>query len=239
MKKKYKTIAQLLIAGALIGFGSPANALLLSSFDYTGDLTITDFITTETDNISMTFTWVIDENAGNSHSIIHSSASSIPTVVGTSKIFDSILGEIELGTDFLVPFAEILPDTAGSTVNFPSGIGAPGVLETGDPLFSILIQRTIFGTVIDSDLNVNKVTFIDNEVTMDLVESINPGGINDPARTAFGTILNNFSPDGVFTRRFAIDAIVSGEPAAVPVPAAFWLFGTGLIGLVAKRKKAA
>lgn len=57
---------------------------------------------------------------------------------------------------------------------------------------------------------------------------------------ASAVILSNFTSVGVYSNFSAISEIqLEGAPATVPVPAAVWLFGSGLLGLigVARRKK--
>ena len=61
----------------------------------------------------------------------------------------------------------------------------------------------------------------------------------DTSTSPAGTnVLNVTFSDGTI---LTVDIAVAGPPAAVPVPPAVWLFGSGLLGLVgiARRKKAA
>ena len=54
----------------------------------------------------------------------------------------------------------------------------------------------------------------------------------DVARPLFGTINNFTLMNGAVPRYSNVWAVASGNVSAVPVPAAMWLFGSGLLGLV-------
>ena len=58
--------------------------------------------------------------------------------------------------------------------------------------------------------------------------------VGDTLSFGFGAVSTNNLPSGVF-----YDNLVFAEVSQVPVPAAVWLFGSGLIGLVgvARRRK--
>jgi hypothetical protein len=67
------------------------------------------------------------------------------------------------------------------------------------------------------------------------------GGANaDVARPLFGTIDNFALMNGSVPRYSNVWAVASGNVAAVPVPAAMWLFGSAMVGLVGfgRRKSA-
>jgi hypothetical protein len=228
---KTKNLFLSVAATMLIGFGSLANAAVLSDFQYTGSVTVTDFAATDTlahpGDLDLRFTWTI--NAG-SHSVTHAMGA-LTTAIGSGTIFGGPgLGNIAIDTGFLAPLAELIPE---GTVNFPTGIPSTTAL-TGTPIFTTSIFTIIpltptFALTIDSILEVNSFNFTNNVITMDLHENVQAGG------TSFGELLAGASPDGIFTRDFEL----SGQVSAVPVPTAVWLFGTALLGLAGARRKIA
>ncbi len=88
---------------------------------------------------------------------------------------------------------------------------------------------------------------ISTDIIMDLVAD-GPGSLVDFQTVLFDSTWSNLSSVTFFTTEgsgdygFVLDdIIVNNQPNPVPIPAAVWLFGTALIGLVGfgKRRKAA
>lgn len=71
-------------------------------------------------------------------------------------------------------------------------------------------------------------------------ESVNFAGSILSGIVSDSFTLSGFTTDGVYSTYFAISEIEVSSVSAVPVPAAAWLFGSGLLGLagLARRKKA-
>lgn len=69
----------------------------------------------------------------------------------------------------------------------------------------------------------------------DFSSSIDTTDIRSMAFVAGGSYFSDFGGS------FALDKIALSDPSAVPEPAAIWLFGTGILGLIgfSKRRKAA
>ena len=120
-----------------------------------------------------------------------------------------------------------------------TGVG----FEELDPVFgAVTVDFTFEGQAFDEtnevDFNAFPIlAFLDgvpNDIQYMLVEGLSGVDFNDP--TVREVLLEGaLVPDG--TGGFTADAFVT----VIPVPAAVWLFGSGLLGLVgiARRKKAA
>ena len=85
--------------------------------------------------------------------------------------------------------------------------------------------------------------FINNQLVVDLggIHSVVTGGVN--LDTLGLTVGNNYDFDLFFAERhttqsnFRIDTSIALQPNPVPIPAAVWLLGSGLLGLVGLRRK--
>lgn len=122
--------------------------------------------------------------------------------------------------------AVILGDVDYYTTHYPTFIfevvpGTPGLEELGTSNLSLDLnagQQTLMGSI-SFTLDPGDEFFV--------WAGLEAGGIRDGYGDAFSTLTMSFSDDTGIT------------PSIIPVPAAVWLFGSGLIGLIgfARRKK--
>lgn len=236
MKTTNKTITSLLMAGALIGFGSAANASL-AQFRYSGALVVTEYA----DNLipgkeSMNFKWTITEDDGNFHDISTTLPGTIVTSTGDNKIRpNGTHFDVPIDIGFLAELSDILTPPINSLqtrVDFiTNGPGSPHIVAEGTAVNPDLFTTDFEIPVasIDSRFHIHKLDFNGNMISMDLTEEA--FGSN-----TFAAFLLGAKPSGG-PAGFGFD--INGTVSEVPVPAAFWLFGTGVIGLVARRKKVA
>lgn len=121
---------------------------------------------------------------------------------------------------------------------------------TVDPVAPSELDDIVITTVVATDFNSG---LVENHV-IDLVNNLISIEINDLVNPFDSTPFNNFIPvdsnigllpAGIYdfqVHALSADTIIysSFEVSSVPVPAAIWLFGSGLLGLVgvARRKKA-
>lgn len=113
------------------------------------------------------------------------------------------------------------------------------------------------GSVIDSSVSesINWVDYVGNNyaaapLSQNRLDDADPSGFvsnsllftidfTDPAFPSFNTI-SDLTYNGINTYSSAADALVSGSVAAVPLPAAIWLFGSALTGFIGfSRRKSA
>ncbi len=104
------------------------------------------------------------------------------------------------------------------------------------------------GSVIDSSVSesINWVDFVGNyaaaPISQNRLDDADPSGFvsnsilftidfTNPAFPSFNTI-SDLTYNGINTYSSAADALVSGSVAAVPLPAAIWLFGSALAGFI-------
>ncbi len=119
-------------------------------------------------------------------------------------------------------------------ITLPGGITAVGM-----DLFSVTVGNDA-GTIVDT-ININIAGGTSQIGTVPAVG----GGINDQGRVFIGFISDiplDFLAVYPTALNTAVDIVdftfgTAGTPNAVPVPAAVWLFGTGLIGLIGFRKR--
>lgn len=234
MNTTNKTITSLLMAGALIGFGSAANASL-AEFRLSGDLVVTEYA----DNLipgkeSMNFKWTVLQDHGNYYDVSPTLPGTVVTSTGLNSIVpNGTIFQVPIDISFLAELSDILTppvNSLTSRVDYVSnGLGSPHVVAEGtaaDPdLFTTDFEIPVAS--IDSRFHIHKIDFLGNMISMDLTEEA--FGSN-----TFSAFLLGVRPSGG-PAGFSFD--INGNVSAVPVPAAFWLFGTGVIGLVARRKK--
>ena len=98
------------------------------------------------------------------------------------------------------------------------------VLKSSDASFIELANNTF-----DSDANLTS-SWSGNSISL----TVDQGMVGELLQLGFNNTATDYSPSGVFYDNLAFNA------PAVPVPAAVWLFGSGLLGLVgvARRRKA-
>ena len=130
---------------------------------------------------------------------------------------------------FGVGFEQITA-TQGLTVNLT--VFGQTFTETDDIdffIYDIPSLEFIDGNVSYLDFYMSETPITEDGLTGDNITSINLEGIND-----FGGFSLNLIGTNTYDGEFFVN-----EVSAVPVPAAAWLFGSGLIGLisVARRKK--
>jgi len=118
-------------------------------------------------------------------------------------------------------------DQVGGTNPYSYGYGCTGS-ELGNLYYNVLGNgQTSFG---------NKGPFI-NIYNVDIWTSLEDE--NDPFGRAWSFSVGGYQQTDIKNRYNLVWAVQSGDVSAVPVPAAVWLFGSGLLGLVgvARRKK--
>jgi hypothetical protein len=152
------------------------------------------------------------------------------------------------------PVPDIFVFSAGGTVSIDIEVDSTGALVggiLGDDLVVTGDVDTYSGTLLTAD--VSQFGFFDSGGTSDSYDFLFTitggalasvfGGTGADLAVVVDSEQSNFS--GVFTSDFSGEAKgtmgpPTVPPSAVPVPAAAWLFGSGLLGLVgiARRKKA-
>lgn len=141
------------------------------------------------------------------------------TPVGPGNYFN-----IDAGGGFTGGFLDSLSSTGERdlTITYDSSISAFG-FDTNSlmPNFDITINFTSGGTYTNSFSGISGMTFFGFQSDLADISSV----VIDGNGSSFNFAIDNHSFGGV---------------SAVPVPAAVWLFGSGLIGLIgfARRKKA-
>jgi hypothetical protein len=112
------------------------------------------------------------------------------------------------------------------SATFPPGV-VPKFEAHGNPVVAVPFVEP--GSLINSTMNITDIVFDGNKLVYDLTEVPDPGSFNTLA-TIFALMDGAISgvPDGSVSRPFELSAQVS----AVPVPAAFWLMGSAVLGLI-------
>ncbi|MCB1759862.1 MAG: hypothetical protein KDI68_08815 [Gammaproteobacteria bacterium] len=219
------TIKGILCATALLS-GS-ATAAVQHVFDWTGILTITGFSPSGLNNpdgitSTMRFEWVIDDD---SSFTIGPAVTGPVTVEGNFTILN-FLGPgttRELPVEVISVIADELPP---GSATFPPGV-TPKYEAHGNPVVAVPFVDP--GSLIDSTMNITDMVFDGNVLTYDLTEVVNPGGFGSLA-FVFASMDGAISgiPDGSISRPFDLNVTVS----AVPIPAAVWLMGSAVLGLI-------
>jgi hypothetical protein len=145
------------------------------------------------------------------------------------------------------PLAANLNFSSVSPISFSLSDGVNTITDQSDNLLSTLFRFITDGSGNIQEWNVSVLTDFptqsvgETRITIGTVNNPSLGQIYDQGLISTCTNTGNCSSGLVQTNAF-----ISGSPGAwqvttVPVPAAAWLFGSGLLGLigVARRKKAA
>lgn len=232
-----KKISNGLIVGLILLIASTSASAALHEFDWTGRLTVSGFLpgtdqsdpSTDSDPLTMRFEWLID--SGSSFSIGTPSGAAL-TTTGNFTIL-SLFGA---GVDKAMPLG-IITSTAGlypvGSTLFPPGVD-PAFLATGIPLPLAEVVLNDPPTQINSVLNINEIFFDGSLLIYKLTEVPIPDPVNGVvAATLSGSfaLLDLLSPtgaDGIVSRDFILNASIS----EVPLPAAFWLMGSAVLGLM-------
>ena len=121
----------------------------------------------------------------------------------------------------------------GATLNFlpgTTGIGFWGLDLTADEILRVTVEFLTAGTqqydiTLGGDPRITPQYFGVWDATDSILSAALVGG--------------NLDGSGLFSRAWAIDdlSVAGGSVPAVPVPAAVWLFGTALIGLMGFNKR--
>ena len=116
------------------------------------------------------------------------------------------------------------------------GFGPAGATEVGA---FIRVFDGAYNLLADDTLNTNTASavFLNGELSM----TLNSGWTGGFFQVGFNNLVGNYDSSGMFYDNACLSKDGScGAPPAVPVPAAVWLFGSGLLGLVgvARRRKA-
>ncbi len=200
---------------------SAANAAIVNtggSFDMYSQVGLDqsgDFSTTSPVNVDPTITGFVDETAGT-------------WGVQSTTLFNYLPWTASSGTLISGPGDYALDTTSGIVSS-----AAPDTVGTADGIMHFTIGSSQIGGKIDfawgttTGIRVVNVWNINADGSLTTAVTGAPGMENGPF-PGFNAVFNLTSP-GLIT------------PSAVPVPAAVWLFGSGLLGLVgvARRKKAA
>jgi len=180
----------------------------------------------------------------------------IYTALAVMGLFASTLSNAAtVAIDFNSLTASTITSTATTELNSFTTLSSDGEIEIGNPLFSGSTLTILgFGSgdaifTFDASVAVTSITLggISNNAAVDITTFDLSGAEQDFFRTDSGwtsaTTLSNPNPIGSFSVRLLESEISSlsityENVAAVPVPAALWLFGSGLIGLagIARRR---
>ena len=225
------------IFAIILLIGSTSSTAALHEFDWTGRLTVSGFVpgtnqsdpSTDSDPFTMRFEWLIDN--GSSFSIGTPSGAAL-TTTGSFTIL-SLFGA---GADKAMPL-EILTSTAGlypvGSTSFPPGMD-PAFLATGNPLPLAEVLLVDPQTQINSVLSIDEISFDGSLLVYKMTEAPIPDPVTGlPVATLSGSfalldLLNPAGADGIVSRDFVLNASIS----EIPLPAAFWLMGSALLGLM-------
>lgn len=226
MNKKYLLP---IIGLFLLGNLTTANASVLHSVKWTGILTITGFsslpsapLNPDGDIYSMSFNWNIDSGVGNTHTI--GIPTGLPLITTGTATIKNLFGATDFALDpnIIASTLSVLPV---GTVTFGAGVipqqsqsGALGTIQVMDGNFN-------------STLDILGVDFNGRTLKEDVLENANGASSLAGTFDNFDILFGN--QDGSISRRFEVDIEVS----QVPVPAAMWLFLSGIIGIFASNRK--
>ncbi|HXK57553.1 MAG: VPLPA-CTERM sorting domain-containing protein [Gammaproteobacteria bacterium] len=229
-----KTIKIGSLLGILLLIGSASASAALHEFDWTGKTTVSGFVpgsgtdpSDDSDPYTMRFEWLID--GGSSFTI--GTPSGAPLTVSGNFTILSLFGagaDKELPVELITGVAALLP--VGSRT-FPPGMSPlfqaiAGASGNPDPLVEVPLMDA--PSLIDSVLNINEILFDGSLLVYSITEVPQQ---NPPLGTLSGSfaLLDQFgNNDGIISRDFVLHATIS----EVPLPAAFWLMGSALLGLM-------
>ena len=180
----------------------------------------------------------------------------IYTALAVMGLFASTLSNAAtVAIDFNALTAGTITSTVTTELNSFTTLSSDGEIEIGTPLFggsTLTILGFGAGDAIftfDANVAVTSITLagVSSNASVDITTFDLNGDQQDFFRTdnnwTSATTLSNLNPIGSFSVRLLESEISSisityENVAAVPVPAALWLFGSGLIGLagIARRK---
>jgi len=149
----------------------------------------------------------------------------------TSDVFTANGFAQELDDDGSVPAEAILAGTFGLTTTIDAfGVLSGGTLTIGGTVASLGFNS---GTLLTGDLTAlgfnnagDPLEFLFDVTGGDAFALYGGGSLSG------GIILSNSGFEGNWENSFTADATAASDTGVVPVPAAVWLFGSGLIGLV-------
>ncbi|MEE9425854.1 MAG: hypothetical protein V3V18_12910 [Methylococcales bacterium] len=146
---------------------------------------------------------------------------------------DSVHTHYGIGpTEIYFTFSEGLFDliavdiSDGGPISLLSDVNTPDVLAVNNVLWEAFIGDTLVYSQITSSLTANTIHFGNGFRGIDRARVSVIGEFEGQNGTLSNAILSDFSIDNV-----------SFQAATVPIPAAAWLFGSGLIGIFLKTRK--
>lgn len=137
-------------------------------------------------------------------------------------IFDSSDTASGSTWDFAFDFSQ----NADAPIAGDTQVGA--FIRVFDPVFNLLAEDTL-------DTSTAGFTFESGLLSV----TLNPLWANGKVQVGFNNAVDNYDPSGMFYDNTCFNNDGSCTAPPVPVPAAVWLFGSGLLGLVgvARRRK--
>ncbi len=223
-----------LALGLILLMGSTSLSAALHEFDWTGQLTVSGFRpgldesdpSTDADPLTMRFEWQIDSDSSFS---IGTPTGAALTTSGYFVILNLIPGLHKvMPLDLITSTAGLYP--VGST-SFPPGMD-PAFLATGTPLPLAEVAMLDPQNSINSVLNVNEILFDGSLLVYKMTEVPQPDPITGISASSlsgnFALLDLQGNSDGIVSRSFILNASIS----EVPLPAAFWLMGSAVLGFM-------
>ena len=157
---------------------------------------------------------------------VHTSGGTLKEAISVFREFDFTAADTASGSTWEFAF--------DFSLNAAEPIG--GLTEAGafirvfDPVFNLLDGDTL-------DTGAAATSTFQNGI---LSVTLNPLWVSGKVQVGFNNLATNYDPSGMFYDNTCFSNDGSCSAPAVPVPAAVWLFGSGLLGLVgvARRRKA-
>ncbi len=146
---------------------------------------------------------------------------------------DSATGNVHM-TSYSTAYDSVsINPTSGGYLQFVTGFGTthPALFNDVNDLSSGNMGATVFDTSTDA---YNNQSIINYQTYLDWYTNEEVGGIF----TGTGDVISIYENSGAASGKFSVSLSDTSNLSAVPVPAAAWLFASGLIGLagVARRK---
>jgi len=237
LKSDFQTFIAAIALGALsMGFAPAASAI--STYDALAEFTLTLTDVTDATGAQVTSGWDVTAS-GKDFGGVDLFESGDATATGSVSVIDpavslSILDSITQSSTSSGTAIDGFASTDALTDLDISVTNSSGQALTFSFDWSVVLEASATG---DADANAS-VDFLDDLGAVDILEIVNQNTPDINTGGSFAFELTTLDPKNTIAGY--VDSFGSAS-AVIPVPAAVWLFGSGLLGLVgiARRKQAA